>query len=193
MLFLWAEQASWLMTVAFHRQEQCKLGAACWNPLAGEQNELSHLLFIPFSFPRGKHNHGITASQPRTLRLSLELPGVKPPCSSCTELRQSLQDLPTGVWMMVAWDGHRFVPSRASLLPGYFTQEKPKALQLLAVHICILETKALQSALISQKWVRWKCGRPVTHLVVDWAIWDEEKASASRKWSTFPTLSFLCP
>lgn len=102
--------------------------------------------------------------------------------------------------MVVAWDGHHFVPSReaqdrkSSLLPGYFTQEKPKASQLLgSVCVCILETKALQSAPTSQKWVRWKCGRPVTHRVADWAIREEEKAAASRKWSAFPTFSFLCP
>lgn len=65
-----------------------------------------------FQLPGGKPNHGVTASQPQTPGLSWELLGVKPPCSSCTELRQGPQDLPTGAWVMVAWDGHHFMPSR---------------------------------------------------------------------------------
>lgn len=85
---------------------------------------------------------------------------------------------------------------RAEKLPCFHVishRRSPKHHSSMAVHMCIPETKALQSALTSQKWVRWKCGRPVTHLVVDWAIWEEKKAAVSRKWSTFPTLSFLCP
>lgn len=61
-------------------------------------------------------------------------------------------------------------PGAEKLLPSSQvipSRWSPKHCSSTGLHPRILESAALQSALARQKWVRWKCRRPVTHPLVD--------------------------